>query len=101
MYPREGLYEYKLKKFLCSVALGMRPSEHWNGYDEANGGYVIVKYNGDVVAYHIYNRDAFETYLLNNTKFERGSTSKHKFASVYSEPDGKMYVKLNLQIRFI
>ena len=99
-YPREGIYSYKFKKFLCSIALGMMPSKQWDGKDEANGGYVIVKNDGDVVAYHIYNRDAFENYLLNNTKFDRGSTGKHKFANIYSE-NGKMYINLNLQIRFV
>ena len=62
--------------------------------------YVIVKDNGEVLAYHIYNRDAFEKYLLNNTKFERGSTGKHGFATLYME-NGKRYINLNLQIRFI
>lgn len=100
-YPRKGIYEYKFKKFLCSVALGMMPSKVWDGHDEANGGYVIVKDNGEIVAYYIYNRDAFETYLLTNTKFERGSTTRHDFASIYKEDDGKMYINLNLQIRFI
>lgn len=99
-YPRKGLYEYKFKKFLCSVALGMKPSELWDGNDEANGGYVIVKQDGDVVAYHLYNRNAFETYLLNNTKLERGSTTKHGFATIYEE-NSKKYINLNLQIRFI
>lgn len=99
-YPRKGLYEYKFKKFLCSVALGMMPSREWDGHDEANGGYVIVKQDGDVLAYHLYNRNAFETYLLNNTKLERGSTSKHGFARVYME-NGKYYINLNLQIRFV
>lgn len=99
-YPRRGLYEYKLKKFLCSIALGMMPSKAWDGRDEANGGYVIVKSDGDVLAYHIYNRDAFETYLLNNTKLERGSTSRHGFASIFKEKE-KYYINLNLQIRFV
>lgn len=99
-YPRRGLYEYKLKKFLCSVALGMIPSKEWDGRDEANGGYIIVKEDGDVLAYHIYNRDAFETYLLNNTKLERASTSRHGFASIYKEAE-KYYINLNLQIRFV
>lgn len=98
-YPRRGFYEYKFKKFLCSVALGMMPSKAWDGHDEANGGYVIVKEDGDVLAYHLYNRGAFETYLLNNTKLERGSTSRHGFASVYKSED-KYYINLNLQIRF-
>lgn len=100
-YPRKGIYKYKFKKFLCAIALGMMPSKAWDGRDEANGGYVIVKDDGDVVAYHLYNRDAFETYLLNNTKFERGSTRKHGFASLYKGEDGKRYINLNLQIRFI
>ena len=99
-YPRSGFYEYKFKKFLCSIALGMMPSKEWNGRDEANGGYVIVKENGDVLAYHIYNRDAFETYLLNNTKLERASTSRHGYANIYKDKD-KYYINLNLQIRFI
>ena len=98
-YPRKGFYEYKFKKFLCSVALGMMPSKVWDGHDEANGGYVIVKKDGDVLAYHLYNRNAFETYLLNNTRLERGSTSRHGFASVY-KIDNKFYINLNLQIRF-
>lgn len=100
-YPRQGMYEFKFKKFLCSVALGMTPAKEWNGRDDATGGYVIVKDNGDVVAYHIHNRDSFETYLLNNTKFERGSTTKHGFASIYEESDNNRYINLNLQIRFI
>ncbi len=98
-YPRKGFYEYKFKKFLCSVALGMMPSKEWDGHDEANGGYVIVKQDGDVLAYHLYNRGAFETYLLNNTRFERGSTTRHGFATVY-KTEGKYYINLNLQIRF-
>lgn len=99
-YPREGIYRYKMKKFLCAIALGMTPSKEWNGHDEANGGYVIVRQDGNVVAYHLYNRDSFEEYLLNNTKFERGSIEKHGFATLYKD-NGKMYINLNLQIRFI
>lgn len=100
-YPGYGLYEYKFKNFLCAVALGMMPASGWNGQDEANGGYVIVKQNGDVVAYHLYNRDAFKSYLLNNTKLERGSTTRHNFATIYTGTDGKKYINLNLQIRFV
>ena len=56
--------------------------------------------DGDVVAYHIYNRNSFEDYLLDNTCFERGATQKHDYAHIY-ENDGKMYINLNAQIRFI
>ncbi len=98
-FPKKGFYEFKFKKFLCSVALGMMPSKEWDGYDEANGGYIIVSADGEVLVYHIYNRDYFEKYLLYNTKLDKGSTGKHSFASLYKE-DEKMYINLNLQVRF-
>ena len=98
-YQRSGVYTYKIKKFLCSVALGMKPAKEWDGRDEANGGYIVVSSSGDVLAYHIYNRDFFEEYLLKNTKLERASTTRHGYASLYEEC-GDMLLKLNLQIRF-
>lgn len=93
------IYEYKLKKLLCSCALGMKPSKKWDGLDEANGGYIVVKDNGDVLAYHIYNRNFFEQYLIDNTILETASTSRHQYMTIY-EQDGQMYIMLNLQIRF-
>ncbi|MBS7216893.1 MAG: HpaII family restriction endonuclease [[Clostridium] spiroforme] len=98
-YPRNGLYTYKFKQFLCAKALGMEPSSVWSGEDNANGGYIVTKSNGEVLAYHIYNRDKFKQYLLENTKMERGSTSRHGYASLYKNDD-KIYINLNLQIRF-
>ena len=98
-FPRYGFYEYKFKKFLCAAALGMTPASDWNGIDEANGGYIIVTHNGTVLTYHLYNRAFFETYLLRSTKFERASTKRHEFASIY-EDHGAMFINLNLQIRF-
>lgn len=82
-----GLYRHKLKKFLCAVALGLKPAKIWNGTDEANGGYLIVKESGELLAYHLYNRDDFETYLLNNTRLETPSSNRHAFATVYPEVD--------------
>lgn len=98
-FPQRNFYRYKFKKFLCAAALGMTPSTVWDGIDEANGGYIIVTSIGDVLAYHIYNRNFFEEYLLRQTRFERGSTSRHEFAHLYKE-NGKIYLNLNLQIRF-
>lgn len=98
-YPRSGFYEHKVKQFLCAKALGMDPSKEWNGIDEANGGYIVVKSDGEVVAFHLYNRNQFEQYLLDNTKLERGSTSRHDYASIYKE-GSKLFINLNLQIRF-
>lgn len=98
-YGDTMLYEYKLKKFLCSCALGMKPAKPWDGIDEANGGYIIVKADGEILAYHIYNRNFFEQYLLDNTIFERASTGKHDYMNLYEE-NGEIYIKLNLQVRF-
>lgn len=92
-------YKHNIKELLCAIALGMKPATPWDGTDEATGGYIIVKTDGDVLAYHMYNRDAFRGYLLKNTKLERGSSSKHDFCTLYQE-DGNIKIKLNLQIRF-
>ena len=99
-FPVGGFYVYKFKELLCCAALGMTPATAWDGHDEANGGYIVVTSNGNVLAYHIYNRDFFKEYLMNNTKYERASTSRHGYASLYKEND-KTYIKLNLQIRFV
>lgn len=93
-------YEYKFKKFLAECALGMLPSKVWDGTANATGGYIIVREDGEVLCYHLFNRNEFETYLINNTKFETASTSRHEFGSIYKEYD-KYYIKLNLQVRFI
>ena len=92
-------YEYKIKRFLTDVALGMTPSKVWNGIYDATGGYLIVKETGEVLCYHIYNRNQFEDYLFQNTKLETASSTRHEFGKVYEE-SGKQYFKLNLQIRF-
>lgn len=98
-YGETILYEYKFKKFLCSCALGMKPAQMWNGLDEANGGYIIVKPDGEILAYHIYNRNFFEQYLLDNTMFDRASTARHEYMDLY-EQNGEMFIKMNLQVRF-
>ena len=92
-------YEYKFKRFLSECALGMLPATVWNGTADATGGYIIVREDGEVLCYHLFNRNDFETYLVNNTKFETASTSRHAFGTIYKD-NGKYYVKLNLQIRF-
>jgi type II restriction enzyme len=93
-------FEYKIKNFLSAVALGMTPKKDWDGFTQAHGGYIIVKENGEVVCYHLYNRDEFEEYLYQNTKLDTPSTTRHKFGFTYEE-NGKQKIKYNLQIRFI
>ena len=95
-YP---LYKVKIKKLLTAFALGLLPDTKWDGYEETNGGYIVVKSNGDILCYHIYDRMDFENYLINNTYLETPSTSRHEFARIYREND-EYRIKLNLQIRF-
>lgn len=91
--------EYKVKQYLFAVALGMTPSKEWFGRYEANGGYLIVKKNGDIGIYHLINLNEFQDYLYHNTKLETASTSRHDFGKIYQE-EGTNRIKLNLQIRF-
>jgi len=96
----EEFYVHKIKELLCAVALGMKPATKWGGRDEANGGYIIVNKEGDVLVFHIFNRDDFKNYLFNRTKFDTPSSGRHEFGHIYTE-DGEMRIKLNLQIRFV
>lgn len=96
-----GFYEYKIKKFLTDCALGMMPATVWNGHMDANGGYVVVKEDGEIVCYHIYNRNEFEDYLFENTRFETASTKRYEFGEITTLPNGEQIFKLNLQIRFV
>lgn len=93
-------YEYKIKRLLTDIALGMTPSKVWEGTLDATGGYLIVKEDGEVLCYHIYNRNQFEDYLFNDTKLETASSKRHGFGVIFEEK-GELYFKLNLQIRFL
>lgn len=92
-------YKYKMKRFLTDVALGMMPATVWDGIHDATGGYLVVKKDGEIVCYHIYNRNQFEDYLFYNTKMETASSARHDFGLLYRE-NGEILFKLNLQIRF-
>lgn len=91
---------HKVKEFLTNIALGMVPNTLWTGDYEATGGYIIVKEDGDIVCYHIYNRNAFKNYLFENTRFDTPSKTKHLFGNI-EQIDGEQYLKLNVQIRFV
>lgn len=91
---------HKVKQLLMNAALGMMPSKRWDGDDEATGGYIVVKKDGELACFHIYNRNALKKYLFLNTKLENGSQGRHGFGKIYTEHN-KNYFNLNLQIRFI
>ena len=95
-----AFYEHKMKVLLLDSALGMTPAKEWKGRYDANGGYLVVRRDGEIVCYHFYNRNDVEDYLYNNTRFERGSRTRHHFGTLYRGNDNNVYIKLNLQIRF-
>lgn len=107
-------YEYKIKRFLNDSALGMVSDEPWDGTYDATGGQIIVKHDGDIVCYHVYQLNKYLDYLLRSTALEQPSTSEDKnnpghpspnpkkrffFGWLYKE-NGNYYIKLCLQVRF-
>lgn len=96
----DSFYEHKMKVLLLDAALGMTPATEWNGKYDANGGYLVVKKDGEIVCYHFYNRNDVEDYLYNNTRFDRASRSRYKYGHLFRGEDGNVYINLNLQIRF-
>jgi len=95
-----SFYEHKMKVLLLDAALGMTPAKEWDGRYDANGGYLVVRQDGEIVCYHFYNRNDVEDYLYSNTRFERASRSRYHFGKLFKKDDGNVYIKLNLQIRF-
>lgn len=93
-------YEHKIKNLLVASALGMVPHTPWNGQYDANGGYLVVKEDGDVLCYHFYDRNRFEDYLFGNTRLDTPSSSRYGTALLYRGEDGSLFYRLNLQIRF-
>lgn len=110
-----SVYEIKIARFLQEVAMGMTPETPWRGFYDADGGQIVVKKDGDIVCYHIYELNRFRQYLLNATRLEQPSTGEdennpgHKrlnrhvkpflFGWLYPE-NGNYFLKINLQVRF-
>ena len=107
-------YEFKIKNLLSDYALGMTPEAVWTGLYDATGGIILVKPDGDVLCYHICDKNKFQKYLINHTRLEQAATGEDaenpghakikskkpfKFGWVYEE-NGTYFIKLNLQIRF-
>ena len=94
-------YMKAVKDLLYASFAGMTASERWDGKMVVNGGYIVAKEDGDVLAYHAKDLESFRTFLFNNTHIDRPSSSesKYDYAFVYKE-SGKYYLDLNFQIRF-
>lgn len=100
-------YEYKIKRMLVDSALGMKVAKVWSGNFNANGGYIAVKNDGEILCYHIYNFNEFQDYLFLHTKIDNPDSKKARcdFGRVLPGSeiglDDGYFIKLNFQIRFI
>lgn len=93
-------YPHKMKQFLIYVALGMTAAKSWNGKYDANGGFIVVKTDGDVVCYHFYDRNDVEDYLYNNTRFDNPSRERcGGWGEIFKNEDNVYYITLNFQIK--
>ena len=113
------VYEVKIARFLQDAAMGMTPETPWSGFYDADGGQIVVKKDGDIVCYHIYELNRFRQYLLDATRIEQPSTGEDEnnpgnirrdpktgkpkkpflFGWLYKE-NGNYFIKINLQVRF-
>ena len=101
-----NFYTYKIKRLLVDAALGMKGGQLWTGTFNATGGYIIVKKDGELLCYHIYNWNDFQDYLLNNTKIDLPDSKPHRcdygrvLTAAEVEESTGTFIKLNFQIRF-
>ena len=99
-FETKNFYTHKIKRFLSDVALGLMPGKMWDGIYQANGGYIVVRQDGELLCYHVFYRNQFDAYLLNATKLETPDPERHHFGKICEDSDGKPILKLNLQVRF-
>jgi DNA (cytosine-5)-methyltransferase 1 len=98
-YGEKDSLEIKIKRLLIDVLLGFFAGEKWDGNYLANGT-IVMKKSGDCIGFHIIDSKSLKDYLFENISLDTPSTTRHRFGKLYKEKDGKLYFKLNLQLRF-
>lgn len=96
---RKAVLEFKVRNILLGFATGATVGIRWDGRDDANGGFIVVKKNGEIVCLELFTREAVGRYLLDWTFFEEPSRKRHGHNKVLIE-DGRGYIDLQLQVRF-
>ncbi|MEF1285826.1 HpaII family restriction endonuclease [Vibrio sp. M250220] len=87
----------RVMDYLKSVLLGMFSITPWDGYYSSEGS-ILTRETGELGLYHVIKDQIMKEYLVQNTKLDTPSLSRHRFGNAYFE-NGKFYIKLNLQIR--
>lgn len=94
-YP---FYRKKVQDMLVAMTTSMTAGRLWDGTEGTNGGLIIVKEDGDIVCYHIFDRNDFRDFLLNNMKFDYPSNARYYSTGILEDGE-KYYMSLNVQIR--
>lgn len=100
LIQKHGYYEFKIKQFLLTLALGMRPAKIYNGTDSAVEGMIVVDGSGELLCYHKSEKKTFEDFLYLNTRFEKGPVEKDKYGFLERE-NGSYFFKLNAKIGLV
>lgn len=94
-------YQKAIKDLLYATFAGMTASKPWDGQSIVNGGYIVAKEDGEVLVYHTRDNESFRTFLFNNTRIDRPSSSASKYDYAHAYQEGEEYFfDLNFQIRF-
>jgi len=91
--------QVKVKRLLVSILLGFFAGKKWDGQYVSNGA-IVIKDTGEQVGFHVIDKTSLENYLFNNIKFDTPPSTRHRFGNLILENDGKVYFKLNMQLRF-
>lgn len=100
LIQKHRFYEYKMKRFLMNVVLGMRPAKIFDGKHSDIEGMLLLNGNGDIVGYHKNNEAVFEDFLYLNTRFVKGAIDKDKYGYLDRE-HGTYYFRLNTKLALV
>jgi hypothetical protein len=90
---------FKFKQLLVAISMGLRPAKAWKGSLEKFKGLLVVTREGEILFYPQETKLNFQDFLYSNVRFDRPSTGRHKYGSVY-KVGNEHFIKLNFQIRF-
>lgn len=97
-YP---FYRKKVMDLLVAVTVSLEAGKVWDGREGTNGGFIIVKGTGDIVCYHIFDRDDFREFLLKYMVFDKPDSHRYLMMYLYpvDEENGLYMTQLNVQMR--
>lgn len=88
-----------LKQLLISKLMGFSSGKKWNGVINRQG-VVVIKDSGELVGFHLSQREKLESFLMEYIKFDAPSATRHRYGKLISEKNGNLYFKLNLNLSF-